>query len=152
MKQKQNEEYSARFKKIFRKKLEDVVPTQLLAGPAPDETSADRGETAEDARPTLRLPGGAGLLLTAKQIVHDVLALQEIRDPARWLKRHGAPVALDIGHAKRYLASDTLEWAAEQFAPDEKSKEALRHLANALRMTLGIPGFEVRVTNPKDAK
>lgn len=74
-----------------------------------------------------------GLLFTAVQVVHDVLALTEIRDAERWLKRHGAPVALDTGHTKRYLLPEILEWAAETFTPQEKSKAALRDLAREFR-------------------
>src|SRR5215469_14942812 len=47
-----------------------------------------------------------GIFLTGAEVVHGLLRLNDIRDPDRWLRRHGAPVAFHTGSAKRYLPGE----------------------------------------------
>lgn len=94
---------------------------------APDN-GAGGGIPKNDARPACEPAAGACILLTPEQVVHDLLNLRAIRDPGRWLKRHGAPVAIDTGHEKRFLAGEVLRWAAEKFCPGDASRESLKAL------------------------
>jgi hypothetical protein len=129
-------DYAAQFERVFGAPLARIE--RIKAAP---ETKADRcageGNEVEDARPTLGIPAGAAFLLTASAVVHEILGLREIRDPGRWLRRHGAPAALDTGHAKRYLAADVLDWASKRFAGDATSKRHLADLASSLRSAMG---------------
>jgi hypothetical protein len=142
MKRAKNSSYEARYEGLFGKPLKNAMAQQNE--PERNTIRADRGETADKARPAVRRPVGAGILLTAEEIVHGLFALSTISDPERWLKRHGAPVALDTGHAKRYLLADTLDWAAQLFAPTEQSRATLREIAEAIRHDLGAGGAEGR--------
>ena len=128
---KRDDNYNAHYKRVF-----GTVPVTTVRHTFSEKSQTASAELGEaDLREThaLRTLAGAGPLLTAEEVVHALLALMEIRDPERWLRRHGAPVALCAGHSKRYLAADVLEWAAGKFAPSEQSKQALLNLAASCR-------------------
>ena len=103
------------------------------------DNGAGGGIPKNDARPVCEPAAGARILLTPEQVVHDLLNLRAIRDPGRWLKRHGAPVAIDTGHEKRFLAAEVLQWAAAKFSPDEASRESLQALGESF-VSLGYRG------------
>jgi hypothetical protein len=93
------------------------------------QTGAGGATTEPGASLTYETAAGTSFFLSGEQVVHSLLNLKGIRDPDRWLKRHKAPVALDTGHEKRFLAADILRWAAEKFAPEESSRRSLLALA-----------------------
>ena len=64
-----------------------------------------------------KAPAGPHVFLSAEEVVHDLLNMPSIGDPERWLKRHRAPVALNTGRIKRFLAAEILEWAKTKFGP-----------------------------------
>lgn len=90
--------YDARIREVFGKKAISDNPTQ----PPRNESTSGTGTTS--ARPACEAAAGAFHFLTGEEVVHGLLNMPKICDPDRWLKRHKAPVALDMGHSKRFLA------------------------------------------------
>ena len=115
--------YDARIREVFGKKAISDNPTQ----PPRNESTSGTGTTS--ARPACEAAAGAFHFLTGEEVVHGLLNMPKICDPDRWLKRHKAPVALDMGHSKRFLAAQILRWAAEKFSPANEGRKSLLTLA-----------------------
>jgi len=128
---KSQADYDARRERIFGATKNEKGPARKRD--AENDTSGVAPQ--QGARPTCEHAAGVDIFLTADQAVHGLLNLRSIRDPGRWLKRHGAPVALDTGHEKRFLAADVIRWAAEKFGPDESGRSTLAAIADSLAVT-----------------
>lgn len=129
MPNRRDAEYDVRCRQVFGSHA--AMPHRKIDNQSEDiPATASGAEKYESARPTRDRAAGPGMLLSAEDVVHDLLNLPGITDPGRWLRRHGAPVALDTGHAKRYLAAQVIPWAAEKFASDEASRTALLALTS----------------------
>jgi hypothetical protein len=142
MPREKDDQYEARRRQVFDRPDERNYRT---AQAARDTENASGAGTKRDVRPSSGGIAGVRFLLSAEAVVHDLLNLSEIRDPERWLKRHGAPVAMDTRQCKRYLAPDVLRWAAAKFAPTAKSQAALLALAE------NIQAAERRALNSPDS-
>lgn len=130
------EKYEARADAIFGERRGGKSQPPQVFNP----TSGASGVPIDQGvRPQSERVAGAHFLLSADEAVHDLLNLREIRDPERWLKRHRAPVAIDTGHTKRFLAAEILRWAADKFAPADAGRQALRDLADSQFATARKP-------------
>ena len=125
--------YDTRCTEVFGKSLRSAVPT-FRERSVPSKGASGASMT-NCASPACERAAGAGLLLSDEEIVHGLLNLPGIRDPGRWLKRHKAPVALNTGRVKRYLAADILRWAAETFVSGETSRKTLVAMADSLQIS-----------------
>ena len=119
--------YDARIREVFGKKAMSGNPAQP---PRSESTSGTRTTTAG---PACETAAGASHFLTAEEVVHGLLNMPEICAPDRWLKRHKAPVALDMGHTKRFLAPQILRWAAEKFSPVGEGQKSVLALADSFQ-------------------
>jgi len=129
-KEKTSETYQERTSRLFG--AMDAPPTLDRTAPnGKRQASAGGEQQIPEARPSTPLAVGT-FLLTGTDAVHGILNLPEITDPDRWLKRHGAPVAMNTGGMKRYLASDILRWAATKFGTSESGSRAMCSLADTL--------------------
>jgi hypothetical protein len=131
-KRKTRADYSERFQQVFGT---NPRPAGTTASEDSSQPNATTGGTEEKSARPLPDRSAGGYLLTAQDVVHGLLNLREITDPDRWLKRHNAPVALAAGGVKRYVAAETLRWAAERFSPNEQGKRALLAIAESLERT-----------------
>jgi hypothetical protein len=131
---KRRADYDARAQQIFETNKRTTFK-QLAAQEAELVSGA---ETNGKVRPSCDGVAGDRFLLSAEAVVHGLLNLPVIRDPERWLKRHGAPVALHTGQYRRYLAADILGWAADKFAPTAASRAALLSIAQELQRSTDV--------------
>jgi hypothetical protein len=130
-KEKKGESYQDRSARLFGSTGGRSSSDQIELPPQ-HRIGAGGGRQKNEARPSSTPLAVGTILHTATDVVHGLLNLRQITDPDRWLKRHGAPVALDTGGMKRYLAADILRWAAAKFGTCESSNRAMCSLAETL--------------------